>query len=334
MLVRSPSFPEEERTRVCCLFVAEMDPVLKQGDRSGRHRAPAQVRPPVAGWLSVAGGILLRSFRWGAPDPRGGVVLVHGLGDHAGRYEDLVRVLGSRGYSVFAYDLRGHGGSEGRRGDVDRFDVHLEDLDAVWAEAGRVLPETTPFLYGHSMGGLVAIRWLQTRQVRLPGVVLSAPWLATAMDVPRWKLLAASVLLRVASRLTISSGAARPEFLTRDPLREAEYRADPLVHRRISPRFHLDVRRAQAAALQEGLPRGLPALVVVPGDDRLVDAEATLVWAREQDPTMDVRVRTGGRHELHNDVDREEASAAVCDWLDQRGGVEPARTGRVSSGRT
>jgi len=321
-------------TRVCYLFVAEMDPALDQGDRSGRHRAPAQVRPPVAGWLSVAGGTRLRSFHWEAPDSRGAVVVVHGFGDHAGRYKDLVRVLGSRGYSVFAYDLRGHGESEGRRGDVDRFDVHLEDLDVAWAEAGRVLPGTTRLLYGHSMGGLLGIRWLQTRPFRFPGVVLSAPWLATAMDVPRWKLLVASVLLRVAPGLTISSGAPRPEFLTRDLLRAAEFRADPLVHHRISPRFHFDVRRAQVAALQEKLPRELPVLVVVPGDDRLVASETTLAWAREQAPTVDVCVRTGGRHELHNDVDREEALAAVCDWLDQRGGVEPARAGRVSSGRT
>ena len=287
------------------------------------------------GWFSAASGIRLRSFLWEAPDPRSGVVLVHGFGDHAGRYGDLVRVLGSRGYSVFAWDLRGHGRSEGRRGDVDRFDVHLEDLDVVWAEAGRLLPETTPFLYGHSMGALVAIRWLQTRQVWLPGVVLSAPWLATAMDVPSWKLFLASMLLRVAPGLTISSGPPRPEFLTRDLLREGEYLADPLVHRRISPRFHAEVRRAQAAAFQEGLPRELQALVVVPpGDDLLVDAEATLGWVREQVLGTDVSVRAGGRHELHNDIDREEASGAVCDWLDQRGGVEPARADRVSSGRT
>ena len=311
-----------------------MDPALDQGDHSGRHRAPAQVIPPVSGWLSVAGGVRLRSFHWRVPDSRGVVVVVHGFGDHTGRYEDLVRVLGSRGYSVFAHDLRGHGESEGRRGDVDRFDVHLEDLDVAWAEAGRVLPGKTRFLYGHSMGGLLGIRWLQTRQVRFSGVVLSAPWLATAMDVPHWKLLAASVLLRVAPGLTISSGAPLSEFLTRDLLRAAEFRADHLVHRRISPRFHFDVRRAQVAALQEKLPREVPALVVVPGDDRLVASETTLVWARDQVPTMDVHVRTEGRHELHNDIDREEVLAAVCDWLDRRGGVEPARAGRVSSVRT
>jgi alpha-beta hydrolase superfamily lysophospholipase len=94
------------------------------------------------------------------------------------------------------------------------------------------------------------------------------------------------------------------------------------------------VRRAQVAAVREELPRELPVLVVVPGDDLLVDAETTLVWARERASSTDVRIRMGGRHELHNDIDREEASGAVCDWLDQHGGVEPVRAGRVSLGRT
>ena len=294
----------------------------------------AQVKPPVVGWLSLAGGIRLRSYLWRAPDQRGRVVLVHGFGDHAGRYEDLVGVLGARGYSVFAYDLRGHGRSGGRRGDVDRFDVHLEDLDVVWAEAVRAVPGETPFLYAHSMGALAAIRWLQTREAQLPGVVLSAPWLETEMEIPRWKLLAAKVLLRAAPALTISSGAPTPEFLTRDRGLVEEYRADPLVHRRISPRFDLEVRGAQSAALREGLPLELPSLLLVPGDDLLVDADTTLAWARERAPSTEVRVRTGGRHELHNDIDREEALGGVCDWLDQRRGAEPARPDRVSSGRT
>ena len=228
-------------------------------------------------------------------------------------------MLGSRGYTVFAYDQRGHGRSEGRRGHADSFELSLEDLDTIWAEAGRVLPKV-PFLYGHSLGGLVAIRWLQTRLVRPTGAVLSAPWLATAMDVPRWKVLVARALLGLAPGLAISSGSDRPEFLTRDPGRAAEYRADPLVHHRISARFHFDVLRAQADALREGLPPGVPALLVTPVDDPLVDARATLAWARERAPTMDVRVRKEGRHELHNDLDREEVLTAVADWLDARGG--------------
>ena len=128
----------------------------------------------MVGWLTGAGGVRLRSFHWDVPDPRGGVLLVHGFGDHTGRYHDVAWVLGARGYSVLAYDQRGHGSSEGPRGHADRFDLYLADLDGAWAETARRLSGPC-FLYAHSFGGLAAMRWLQTRSSRPAAVVLSAP---------------------------------------------------------------------------------------------------------------------------------------------------------------
>jgi alpha-beta hydrolase superfamily lysophospholipase len=275
------------------------------------------------GWLAGAEGIALRWYRWDVAAARGGVLIVHGFGDHAGRYHDVARVLNARGYSVLAYDGRGHGASEGPRGHADSFELHLADLDAAWLEARRSL-RGPHFLYGHSFGGLTAMRWLQTRpQHRPAGVVLSAPWLATALRVPRFKLLAARILLRVAPSLAISSGANVPEHLTRDPERAAAYLNDPLVHHLISARFHAEALAAQAAAKAAPLPDGLAALLIVPGDDPLVDAGSTLAWARERGRGADVRVREGGRHELHNDIDRDEVLASVADWLDALGRPNP-----------
>jgi alpha-beta hydrolase superfamily lysophospholipase len=276
-----------------------------------------------AGWMAGAEGIALRWYRWDVAAARGGVLMLHGFGDHAGRYHDVARVLNARGYSVLAYDERGHGASEGPRGHADSFDLYLSDVDAAWAEARRSL-RGPHFLYGHSFGGLTAMRWLQTRpQQRPAGVVLSAPWLATALRVPRYKRLAAGVLLRLAPALTISSGANIPENLTRDPQRAAEYLNDPLVHHLISARFHAEAERAQAAARATPLPSGVPALLIVPGDDPLVDAGPTLQWAREHGRGVEVRVREGGRHELHNDLDRDQVLTAVADWLDACGGSNP-----------
>ena len=264
-------------------------------DDRRRRSAPraGPVIPPATGSLTGSGGTRLRWFRWDAPRRRGGIVLVHGFGDYVGRYLDLVRVLTARGYSVFAYDARGHGGSEGPRGHGERFDQFLEDLDVVWAEAERVLGKGL-FLYGHSFGGLTVIRWLQTREVRPKGALISAPWLAIEMEVPAWKRIASRVLLRLAPAFAISSGASRADFLTRDPVRAAEFQADPLVHHRISSRFYFETRQAQAAALTEGLPPGLPTLLLVPGDDRLVRAGTTLAWAREKAPDAEILIREGG----------------------------------------
>ena len=298
---------------------------------------------PVVGWVRGSGGLQLRWLRWDAPAPRGSVLVVHGFGDHAGRYADVGRILSARGLTVVAYDQRGHGASEGTRGDAPSFACFLEDLDAVWAETARTLPAPR-FLWGHSFGGLVVMRWLETRfggaaaappagaaPGRPLGAVLSAPWLATRMAVPRWKLLAARLLLRVAPALPISSGSDRPEFLTRDPVRGAEYVADPLVHHRISARFHAAALAAQAAALSDPWP-AVPTLLVLPGDDRLVDADVSRAW-RSRHPEVRLLVRDGGRHELHNDVDREETIGRIADWLEERAGAEPRVQDRVSGSK-
>ena len=274
------------------------------------------------GRLTGAQRTALRWYRWDVAEARGGVLLVHGFGDHAGRFPDVVRVLGARGYSVLAYDARGHGASEGPRGHADRFDLFLADLDALWMEAERSL-RGRRFLYGHSFGGLTVLRWLQTRPHRPAGVVLSAPWLATRVRVPAGKRLFARVLLRIAPALAIPSGANVPEYLTRDPERVAAYLEDPLIHHRISARFHAEATAAQDAARAASLPAEVPVLLLVPGSDALVDARATLEWARKLGSGVDVRVREGGRHELHNDLDREEALTALADWLDARAGPNP-----------
>ena len=282
---------------------------------------------PATGWWRRDHGVRLRWLRWDASAPRGGVLLLHGFGDHVERYEDAVRVLRGRGWSVLGYDHRGHGGSEGRRGDAPSFETFLEDLDAAWAEAVATLPEPV-VLYAHSFGALVAIRWIQTRADRPAAVVLSAPWLATAMPVPGWKRAAERVFLRIAPGLAIPSGSGRPHYLTRDPDRAAAYRADRRVHHRITARFHRGVVDAQSAAAGDGWPAELPTLVVAPGDDPLVDAGVTLRWARSR-PGLEVRERPGGRHELHNDLDREPALAGIADWLDRAAPAEPEGSARV-----
>src|SRR5690606_27036066 len=134
---------------------------------------------------------------------------------------------------------------------------------------------------------------------------------------------AAKVLLRVAPGLAIASGSDDPAHLTRSPERAAAYLADPLVHHRITARFHAGVVEAQAEAAA-GPWWEVPTLLVVPGDDRLVDARAALAWARAH-PSVEVRVRPEGRHELHNDVDRDAAIVGIGDWLERRAeaGAEP-----------
>ena len=146
----------------------------------------------IQGALETPDGTRLRTLAWHADAPRGRVLLVHGLGEHGGRYDRLAGALAARGYSSLIADLRGHGESGGRRGYVPSFDVFVEDLALAAADAERSLPGNGRlFYYGHSMGGLVLTRYLQVKRPDTPGVIISAPWFGTAVPVPWWKEQAA-----------------------------------------------------------------------------------------------------------------------------------------------
>jgi alpha-beta hydrolase superfamily lysophospholipase len=276
-------------------------------------------------------GTRLRTLAWPRRQAHGRIVIVHGLGEHAGRYAEVARALGEAGWSVAAFDLRGHGDSEGARGVLRSFDRHLDDLQAVLDVAGERLagPERTVLL-GHSMGGLVVIRHLQVAGARPAAAILSAPWLDTAAPVPRWKRAAASVLRRLAPDLTLAQGV-RAEWLTRDPERARAWREDPRVHDRISTRLWDGVRDAQKRARGTPLDPGLPLLVLVPGDDPLVSADATEAWvARCAGPQTRVARLAGGRHEPFHDLDRVGVLGLVVEWLAGLAGAERGPPERVS----
>jgi alpha-beta hydrolase superfamily lysophospholipase len=270
----------------------------------------------VEGTFSGWDGTRLRSLSWPVDSARARVVVVHGLGEHAGRYEILAGALAARGYSVFCYDQRGHGKSEGARGHVSDFDFFVNDLAVAVSLAESSLPGAgDPFLFGHSMGGLVVIRHLQTTRARVPGAILSAPWLGTGAPIPRWKRGFAAVLRKVAPSFPIRT-SLDVEALTSDPELQRAYLEDRLVGHAISVGLYDAVRDAQARALASG-PTSTPTLLLVPLEDRVADARLALEWARAKDDVEVLRL-SGMRHEPHNERRRAEVMAALADWLDAR----------------
>ncbi len=265
----------------------------------------------------------MRTVSWEATPARSTVVLVHGLGDHSGRYWELGETLADRGHSLVSYDQRGHGQSGGRRGDTRSFGLFLSDLDLVLnrlveargpGSAGAADPPL--FLIGHSMGGLVTLRYLDEYGPRPRGAILSAPWLGTASPVPPWKRRLGRLLGAVAPGFAISTGTD-PSVLTRDPERLSAWTADRLVHSLVSPRLFEEVEAAQRSALR-GSP-GVETLFLVPGDDRLVDSRVTLSYVQrlsEEDTT--VIELPGFRHEPWNDLGRVEVFRDIGRWLEAR----------------
>lgn len=254
---------------------------------------------------------------WEAQDPTSSLLLVHGLGEHSGRYDAFARVLAAQGVSVFSFDLRGHGRSPGPRGDVDAFPRFLEDLLGMEEEMAREIPVSGPrFLMGHSLGGLICIRRLQVFRGGYAGVVVSAPWLRTAL--PDWLRAVGRFLGHTLPGVPLPAGT-NAQRLTRDPEMARAWQEDPLIHKRITGRLFKEAEREQFRAMVSGWPPDLPALYLVPDGDKVVRAPVTLAFARAiVGEAVRLEILEGGAHEPLNDLGREEVYQMVLDWLAER----------------
>jgi len=247
-----------------------------------------------------------------AREPWADVLVVHGIAEHSGRYEDVGQWLSDAGLDVSAYDQRGFGGSGGRRAWVDRWSQNHDDLEdrlAVVRAASRGRPV---FIYGHSLGGLIALGYAVADPPRPQpdGYVLSAP--ATDSDIPSWKQALAPILGRLAPKLGIPNSFAGG-LLSRDPEVGLRYQADPLNQHATSARFGLEAFREQSR-VRNGLARlAVPALVIHGGDDRLVPAAASEPLGML--PGVTRRTYPGLRHETHNEPEGRQVIDDAIVWL-------------------
>jgi alpha-beta hydrolase superfamily lysophospholipase len=264
-----------------------------------------KTRHPGHGYLQGVDRLRLHYRAWEADRPRGALLVVHGMFEHSRRYQELGAFMAESGLSTYALDLRGHGASEGRRGHVRRFELFLQDLDRFRREIEGLVPPGTPiFLLGHSMGGLIALRYLEEYVAPIAAAVLTSPWLGTAIPVPRWKVVLGGIL-----------NEAMPAFpfpfridaatLSHDDERVADYREDQDIHTTITPRLFAEISAAIHLALQRGDRIDVPVHMLLAGDDRLVDTARSLAFARSLNPErVTVEVVDGLFHELLQERER------------------------------
>ena len=276
-----------------------------------------------AGELVGRGGIRLSTAVWRpeAP-PKAVVVLVHGYGEHLGRYAHVVAALVERGYAVFGLDHRGHGRSGGRRAAIgrgDRFDDFVDDLGLLVARARAAIPASLVFLLGHSMGGLIATRYALAHGDGLAGMVLSGAAIRIGDDVSPLLRRLSGVVAAVAPHLPVV--APRSGVLSSDPEVERRFRADPLCYNRgLRAGFGHAFQRA-AADTQPRLDRlTLPLLVMHGADDRLTNpAGSELLHTRARSADKTLVLWPGLRHEIFNEPGGDAVIGCAVDWLDARG---------------
>lgn len=276
--------------------------------------------PSVLGRATTRDGLGLRTRHWPADDPWAALLIVHGLGEQSGRYEHVGDTFAAAGIDTHAYDQRGNGGSDGRRGDVRAWaDLHGDLAERLAEARERATAAGGPLVvYGHSLGGMIALGYL-LRDHPLPDLaVLSAPALDSAL--PRWKLALARRIAPILPTLGFPN-AIDGEVRSRDPEVGRLADADPLNGRASTARFaaagldEQDRIRARLGALRT------PTLVLHGLDDGLVPASASEVL--EGVPGVERRTYPGLRHELHNEPEGPAVLADIVAWTRDRARLRP-----------
>lgn len=250
---------------------------------------------------------------------RGVVLIVHGLGEHAWRYDHVAQQLNEWGFAVRGYDQYGHGESMGPRGALPHAERLLSDLAEVVDESRERMHQGTPLiLLGHSMGGLVAARFAAAAMRPLQGLILSSPALDPGLN-PLQKLLLA-VLPRIAPDLRVGNGLD-PDYLSHDPAVVRAYKADPLVHDRISARLALFIAHGGRQAIAAAPSWTLPTVLLYAGQDKLVNPAGSRAFAKAAPAAVvSSRCFESLYHEIFNEAaeGREAVFAELKRWLDQR----------------
>jgi alpha-beta hydrolase superfamily lysophospholipase len=265
--------------------------------------------------LLGADGKKLYGQGWEPETLKGVVTLVHGLGEHSGRYAQVADFLGRAGYALLTFDLRGHGKTTGSRGDARLPDI-TSDMDLSLAEARRRWPGKPLFLYGLSLGGLLALYFTLQRKPRLNGVVASGPGLRTPLEKQKAKVALANLLASVLPHLILSSGL-QPEDISRVHAVVEAYRSDPLVHDKASLSLARDALAAGRWTLAHAAEFASPLLLMQGSADRLVYPEGAQQFAKLVPGDVTLKIWTGLHHEIHNEPEKEDVLRFLADWLDR-----------------
>lgn len=267
-------------------------------------------------------GLALQVREWPLTGAKGTIVIVHGLGEHVGRYAHVAAFLNGQGWRVVGFDQRGHGASEGARGRLRRADDLLVDLAQV-LDAARADYPGPIVLLGHSMGGLIAARFVA--EAIEPGaaaawsrpidaLILSSPALDLGMNPVQKAMLA--ILDPLAPNLAVGSGL-QPAWISRDAAVVAAYQADPRVHDRIAPRLARFMVDASELVRDRASRWNEPTLLLYAGADRCVAPAGSSAFAAAAPKGMvTTRLFTPFFHEIFNEPEQAEVLSVVASWLD------------------
>ncbi len=248
-------------------------------------------------------------------DPKATVVIVHGMGEHGGRYPHVVNALVPKGYAIYAADHRGHGRSPGKRMFVESWSNYLDDLGLFMQFVKEKEGKRPFFLYGHSMGGNIALNTVLRQPEGINGVIASAPAVGK-LDIPPVLAFLSKLFSRLAPAMQMKTNLEVND-ISRDPAEVAAYAADPLVQDIGTPRFAVELARSAEMAMRHAAQFKPPLLMLHGDGDNLVNvASSRNFFAKVPHQDKKLIVYEGGAHESHNDIHHDEVIADIEQWLE------------------
>lgn len=263
-----------------------------------------------------------------AKNPKANIFLIHGLGEHSGRYDEFSEYLCSADFSVHCLDLRGHGRSAGPRGHVVEFENYYADVEnwIQFLENENLIAPCPCIVIGHSLGGLIASGFMTHFKgnlgVKLAGLVLSAPafgaYPSTKNTLQKW--LSAKVPGLIA-HVQVPNGID-PKLISHNEAVVQDYINDPLVHSWVTPSFGAAYFKEVENLQKMALGVGVPVCVLIAGEEKIVDNQAILDFVttlkeRAEAPPVTVKKYEGAYHEILNDHSGDKAKIFIKEWIDK-----------------
>jgi alpha-beta hydrolase superfamily lysophospholipase len=270
------------------------------------------------GTFQGAGGIDLYYQSWRAGKETHAIMaIIHGFGEHSGRYTNVVNHLIPQGYTIYGFDLRGHGRSPGQRGHINSWDEYRGDGKTFLHMISKQEPNLPVFILGHSMGALIALDYLLHDPARLRGAIISGAPLEPVGVAKPFLVLLARVLSRVWPRFSLPLGLD-PKGISRDPDVVKAYQADPLVHGKTTVRWGTEILQTIEWVKAHAADVKIPILLIHGGSDPLNSPDGTRnFFDKVTFPDKEMKIYPGSYHEVHNDLDYGQVMKDMTQWLER-----------------
>jgi alpha-beta hydrolase superfamily lysophospholipase len=259
-------------------------------------------------------GIAMHGVDWHIKSPAAVVVLVHGQGEHIGRYAHVADWYNRHGLAVTGFDQQGYGRSGGARGHARGITSWMDDIEQFLHKTTERYPGLPVFLYGHSMGGAEVLNFCQERNPALAGLIATSPLIRLAFVTPKLKVLAGKVMRRFMPTLTLPTGLAA-QFISHDPEVVNAYLHDRLVHGKVSASGGLALLEMSDRLDKCDPVFQVPTLIMHGSDDRITSAAASAAFCTRAKGDVTWREWEGLWHEMHNEPQKEQLFEYTLAWM-------------------